>query len=466
MGDFKMDEELPVATKNPYLSGAIPRLYVKMATPIIVIMLVNGLFTVVDALFLGIFVGADALTAVTLMFPMFMLIIALSTLVGNGMASVIARQLGADDIDGANQTLMSAHVLSVVMSGLLIILFLLFGNALILSLANQDIVLAQMGHDYIALLIYFSPITFMLGLQSDSLRSEGKNQFLAGIAVGSTLLNVALNYLLIAVLEYGVFGSALGTILAQGISSVVVVWARLSGFTRLKLLAKLANITTSWREMIALGIPSSLNFIGVSVMSAVIISVLQIFAGDAYATTVAAYGIITRVFTFVYLPLLGFNLAAQSIVGNNMGAKMYGRSNSALKIALLAAFVYSAVMQLILFVAAEPIGALFTEDTMVIAEVGRILPIFTLMLVAFAQLLILAGYFQACGDAKRAAIFGLGKTYLFTIPLTLILPHFMAEPGIWYASPLSEVAMVCVAIFVLVVNARRTGAAYGLFIKP
>ena len=72
---------------NVYLSGSLPRLFARTAAPIIVVMGVNGLFTVVDAYFLGAYVGAEALTAVTLMFPLYMLLVALSTLVSNGFAA-------------------------------------------------------------------------------------------------------------------------------------------------------------------------------------------------------------------------------------------------------------------------------------------------------------------------------------------------------------------------------------------
>jgi Na+-driven multidrug efflux pump len=95
---------LSTPQNNIYLEGPLPALFARTATPIIVVMGVNGLFTVVDAYFLGAYVGADALTAVTLMFPLYMLLVALSTLVSNGFASVFARldrQCGDRQMAGA-----------------------------------------------------------------------------------------------------------------------------------------------------------------------------------------------------------------------------------------------------------------------------------------------------------------------------------------------------------------------------
>lgn len=100
------------APKNIFLSGSLAKLFVKTATPIILIMAANGLFTLVDAYYLGEYVGADALTAVTLMFPVYMLLVAVSTLVSSGYSSVFARLLGAKSNDEAGHALSGALVLS------------------------------------------------------------------------------------------------------------------------------------------------------------------------------------------------------------------------------------------------------------------------------------------------------------------------------------------------------------------
>ncbi len=451
---------------NRYVAGSLPRLYLTTATPIILIMVTNGLFTVVDALFLGIFVGADALTAVTLMFPGFMLIIALSALVGGGMASVLARQLGAARMDDAANTLFSAQVLALVVSGGLIVLFIFTGRTMTEFAANHDPKLTELGYQYIYLLIYLSPLTFILSVQGDALRSEGHVGVMSLIAVSSVGLNIIFNYILIVELEMGVFGSALGSVLAQAVSLSVVLTLRLSGRTNLGLFVKPArNLFAHWGEMLTLGLPPSLNFLGVSIISAVVIYAIQTWARESYPETVAAFGIINRIMTFVFLPLLGLNLASQSIVGNNFGAGAFGRSNMGLKIALVSAVVYCLVNSTILVFAASAIGGIFVEDAKVVAEVGRILPIIIFTFVFFGIATILSGYFQAIGDARRAALLGLTRTYLFAIPATLCLPFLFGEWGIWYATPVSDVAMMVLTAGILWLNRRRTGARYGLFIS-
>ena len=110
-----------------FLSGPLWLTYAKTALPIIFVMGMNGALAVADALFLGVFVGPEAMAAVTLMFPVYMLIIASATLVSTGMSSILARHLGAGRNDDARGVFASAHGLSAAVAVVLMILFALFG---------------------------------------------------------------------------------------------------------------------------------------------------------------------------------------------------------------------------------------------------------------------------------------------------------------------------------------------------
>ncbi len=214
---------------NPFLHAPIGALFVRTALPMILVMVVNGLFSVVDAFFLGVYAGADALTAVTLTFPISMLMIALTTMAGAGMASQVARALGAGERERAQSVFLSAHFLALGFWLVLAVLFALLGWRAILLAANHDAGLAEQGWRFMAITIYAAPITFFLSLQGDTLRSEGKAGLMAMLAVAATLLNILFNYILIGRLGYGTAGSAAGTIAAQALALAVVLVIRLRG---------------------------------------------------------------------------------------------------------------------------------------------------------------------------------------------------------------------------------------------
>ncbi len=439
--------------QNMYLSGPILPVFAKTGLPIVLIMLVNGLFTIVDAYFLGRYVGADAVIAVTLMFPLYMMLIALSTLVSGGFSSVYARFLGAGEHVKAKATFVAAVQLSVLVCLVLIVLFAGFGKITSVQIANGSEDLARLGRSYLTILIWCSPLAFVLGINLDALRAEGVLAAMAGITLLSALLNIGFDWLFVAQMGWGVPGSAYGTVLSQLCAMVVLVTFRVmqrKSSTRQAQNWLAKPDFAQWRTMLALGAPSSLGYIGLSLSSAITLFCIQIWAGGQFESTSGAFGIMTRLMTFMFLPLLGVSLAFQTIVGNNFGAGRMDRTATTVRIAIVASLIYCVVMQIIFVLIAPYVGAWFVEDTNIQAELARILPVTTLTLFAFGPLMMIATFFQAIGDAARAAILGLSRTYLFAIPLTLVLPFVVGEWGIWYAGVIAEVMVFSLTAYVVV----------------
>ncbi|WP_417483450.1 MATE family efflux transporter [Maricaulis sp.] len=449
---------------NTYTHGPLGPMFVRTALPIIFLMAMNGLLTVVDAIFLGVFVGAEALSAVTLMFPLFMLIVALSSLVSNGMASVLARHLGANAIGQARAEFVGAHGLSLIVCLILVVLFLAGAGPLTLAAANGSETLARMGHIYLSIAVFSSPIAFALAVQSTALRVEGKVGLMAMTGLLVTLANLALNYVLIAVMGLGVAGSALGTAIAQAIALLVILGFRMGKTSPLRL-ADLdwSRLSTGWPGFLALGAPQSLSFVGLSLGSGAVIFMLQTVDTGHYDTTVAAYGIVMRILSFAFLVLMGMSQALQAIVGNNYGAGLWRRSDRILVIAMVCGLIYTAGSEILLVSLRHHWGGMFVSDPAVIADVARIMPMMVALYALAGPQTMISTYFQAIGDAPRAAILGLGRTYLFVLPLTLTLPLVFGESGIWMVNPVAECLMLGVTTAVLCRNARRTGAAWGLF---
>ncbi|MCM5681385.1 MATE family efflux transporter [Schlegelella sp. S2-27] len=452
------------ATVNAFTHGPLGAVFAKTALPIIFVMGMNGLLAVVDAVFLGVFVGPEALGAVTLMFPLYMLIVALATLVASGMSSLLARHLGAGRFDEARAVFAGAHGLALAIGAGFILLFLGFGRPVTLLVAGGSAPLAEMGHVYLGITVLFSPILFVLSVNSDALRNEGRAGFMALASLLVSLSNIGFNYLLIAVFHLGVAGSAYGTVMAQGLAFATILAFRLRGQTELRPSALLHhNLAMAWPRILALGAPQSLNFIGLALGSAAIIAALQWQADNTYEVTVAAYGIITRVMTFVFLPLLGLSHALQSITGNNYGAELWRRSDDCLRLGMTIAFIYCLVAEVALIGFAQPIGLLFVDDGEVVSEVAHIMPVMVAMFFAAGPLMMIASYFQAIGDAGRAAILSLSKPYLFAMPLTFAFAFAFGEEGIWMAGPAAEILLLALTAIVLGQAARREELRWGLF---
>lgn len=457
---------LSTSDDNIYLTGPLPALFARTAAPIIVVMGVNGLFTVVDAYFLGAYVGADALTAVTLMFPLYMLLVALSTLVSNGFASVFARLLGAGQPQQAHTVFAQAVQLALLVCATLIALFLMVGNGLGLMAANGDAVLAGMGYTYISIMIFCSPMVFVLSINISALRSEGRLAAMAAITLMSALLNIAFDYLFIVELGAGVAGSAYATVLAQLCAmTAVILYRRSATPKRSSLLAPVWSGSRHWGELLALGAPSSLGYIGLSLSAGLTLYCLQLWAADNYAATAGAFGIITRLMTFSFLPLLGLSMAFQTIAGNNYGAKMPARTDQTIVVGLAVAFIYCVAVEAAFLLGRTEIGFFFIDDAEIASELARIIPYVVATMFVFGPLMMIGSYFQAIGDAPRAALLGLSRTYLFALPLTFLLPFRFGEPGIWYAGIAAELCVLALTVLVLFHRRQSAGKPWGMFEK-
>lgn len=449
---------------NTYLTEPLSPTYARTALPIIFVMAMNGLLAVVDALFLGHFAGPDALAAVTLMFPLYMLIVALATLVSSGMSSILARYLGGGRFDEAREIFAGAHGLALCLSIALIVSFFALGQPFALLAAAGSETLADLGLIYLRITVLAAPIAFLLAVNSDALRNEGHVALMAALSLLVSLSNMLFNYLLIGLLDMGVAGSAYGTALAQVLALAILLAFRAIGNTQLRpSVLWTLSLRTGWGGMLVLGAPQSLNFIGLALGSAAILAALQWVGALTYDATVSAYGIITRLITFAFLPLLGLAHAMQTITGHNYGAGAFGRSDRSLLIAGSVALAYCLTLQTIMTVFAAPIGSAFVADPVVVGEVARILPVISAGFFLAGPLMMVAMHFQAIGDAGRAALLGLTKPYLFAIPLTFVLAKGVGELGIWLAAPAAELLLLGLTLLVLSRTAQREALRWGLF---
>ncbi|MEX1661876.1 MATE family efflux transporter [Thioclava sp. 15-R06ZXC-3] len=452
---------------NRFLDAPLTGLYARTALPIIFVMGMNGLLTVVDALFLGHYVGPEALAAVTLIFPLYMLLVAFASLVSGGMSSLLARHLGGGRVAAAHRLYASAHWLALSAGAALIVLYVLAGAPMVRLAAGGNTGLAAMATTYLSVLVTFSPLLFVLSVNSDALRNEGHVGVMAAMSLLVSLSNIGFDYLLIAVFDFGVAGSAWGTVLAQALALSLIMAFRIHKGTILHPGAIWRHVTArDWGSILALGAPQSLSFIGVALASSAILTALQLIDSPDYAVTVSAYGIATRVMTFAFLPLLGLSQAMQTITGNNHGAGLWPRRDTSLHVAAGAALIFCAAVQLLVTLFAAGIGRAFVADPQVVAKVGAILPTMVALFALSGPQMMLAAHFQAIGDARRAAVLGLAKPYLFVLPLTFALPLMFGEGAIWWTAPTAEMLLLCVTTLVLMQSARRQSLRWGLFATP
>lgn len=434
---------------NPFLAAPVGRLFVSNSLPMAVVMSMGGILNVVDGMFVGHFIGSDALAAVSLAFPVAMVLSALATLAGGGMSSLMARHLGAGDRVAAGRIFAGAHGLVLAIATGLAVLWAVLGTVLVHSMAAGNPKVAGLAQDYLQVMTLGAPVQLMLGLHADALRNEGRAGQIAMLSVLVNLFNIGANWLGIVVLGLGISGSALGTVAAQALGLALVVDLRRRSKELLPLsVLRAQSWLGTWSRIIRLGLPLCLSLIGIAVVASVVMLSLRLRAGPEYDVLVAAYGAVTRLLGFAFLPQMAIALATQSITGNNVGAGRDDRARAALRLAMGAAFLWGLAMVLAGVFAGTALGSWFSDDPAVIDAVAKILRPIMLLYASSGPILVLALHFQAIGQPGRAAALTLVKPWLLTPGLILALSAGLGVQGIWLAFPMADAIVLMLAVMI------------------
>ena len=423
-------------------------LFFGMAAPIAVGMMVNGLYNVVDAIFVTRAIGVNAMGGISIVFPIQMFIFALATLVGSGMASIVARQLGAKQVTEANTTIDIAFRLALTMA-LVITLVIYWNIDSLLKFLGVSEALWPYAYGYLVPLVLLSfPIVFMSSIPSDLLRAEGKAMLMMASMVSSALLNIVLDAVFIFVLDMGVEGVAYATILSQIFAAALMLYFILGGKTHLKL--RPFAYQMNWgilKGVTLLGIPILISHAGVSVFIALTNYTVTQFTEVDSDLYVSSYGLIGRLMIFFILPAIAMTISFQTIAGYNYGAKNYDRVLSTIKVGVTASLFYGlGVSGLMLLVPNQIIG-IFTQDQALLTTTAGIAFWSFLLFPLSNAHSVISSLFQALGKARQAIFLSSLRIYLILIPALLILPKIYGINGIWYSFPIADVIAFVVVIY-------------------
>ena len=423
-------------------------LFFGMAAPIAVGMMMHGLYNVVDAIFVTRVIGVDAMGGISIVFPIQMFIFALATLVGSGMASIVARQLGAKQDDKANTTIDMAFRLGLSLAIVITVGIYLNINSLLHFLGVSD-ALWPYAYDYLMPLVLLSfPIVLVSSIPSDLLRAEGKAMLMMIGMVSSAVLNIILDAVFIFVLEMGVEGVAYATILSQIFAAMVMLYFILGGKTQLKL--RPFAYKMDWpilKDITVLGIPILISHAGVSLFIGLTNYSVTQFSEVNSDLYVSAYGLIGRLMIFFILPAIAMTISFQTIAGYNYGAKHYDRVLETIKVGVTASLCYGlGVSAIMLFIPHQIIG-IFTQDQALLATTAGIAFWSFLLFPLSNAHSVISSLFQALGKARQAIFLSSLRIYLLLIPALLILPKIYGIEGIWYSFPLADAIAFAVVVY-------------------
>jgi len=421
----------------------IGKLLLKFLIPAMIGMLVNGLYNIVDRIFVGRGVGSLALSGIAISFPITLAIMAFGMLIGLGATSVISIRLGQQKREEAERIVGNAFILLLGISLTITFLGYLFMDPLLVGLGASPEVLPY-AKEYISVLLagaVFQSVGFGM---NNFIRAEGNPKIAMVTMILGAVLNTILNPIFIFGLHLGVAGSALATVISQFVTSVWVLYYFLGNRALLKL--RLRNLKLEWilvKDILSIGIsPFSMQLVG-SFVTVFLNKSLASYGGDL---PIAAMGIITSIAMLIFMPIFGIGQGAQPILGYNYGARNYDRVKQTLKLSMIAS---TGVMTLgFLMVELFPVAimTLFSTDPELILVGANGMRLYLMMLPVIALQVTVVGYFQATGKPRKSLVLSLSRQLLFLVPMIWLLPRFLGLTGVWLSAPVSDLASAVLTV--------------------
>ena len=401
-----------------------------MALPIIAGMMVQTLFNVVDIMFIG-WLGAEEVTAVAFVSPLFFIIIGLTVGLGAGVTASIAQFIGQKDKRNADNCAEHTILLGIGITLTLSLLGIIFGEQLLMLLGASGHIL-DISYTYLKVLLYgIGLVVFSLFFRA-ILAGEGETKIPMIIGLIGTLLNLVLDPIFIFVLEYGVKGAALATVISQAVmvvSYLFIIFVRKSTYITFNI-RDFKYSPSIINTIFKIGIPSSISMLIISFGQVVMNRILINYSIEA----VAAYQIVSRIDMLLFMPILGIAISLTTMVGMFFGAKEYKKLVWIVKYGIVRAIYITAISVAILFIFAHKILPIFTDNSEVLNIGITYLRIIILAYPAVGLSVICSRICQALGQGLPLLVTTITRVLIITAPLSYYF-YITGKPleWVWYA---------------------------------
>lgn len=444
--------------KNKMGTEPIMSLIVKMSLPAMFSMLIQALYNVVDSVFLGYYgEGSEALTAVSLAYPLQLLLIAFVVGTGVGINSLIARRLGEGDVKNAQNVAMTGIILGVATWVIFALMGIFASRPFITFMAgSENTQIIDYGAEYIFIVLVFSLGIFIQVMIEKSIQATGNMIIPMASHLMGAVTNIVLDPIFIFGLgpipSMGVKGAAIATVLGQWLAMLILVvticvkkFAIKFSFKGYKLSMK------TIKEIYSVGLSGIvMQSIGAVLLSAInIIINLSPSPADVNTAAQTVYGLYFKIQSFIFMPVFGLNQGISPIMSFNYGAKCKERLLKTLKIGLIIAFGIMLLGTILFQTIPGQILSLFDVDEQILSIGNKALRTISICFLPASVGVIFTALFQAVGKGMRSLLMSVLRQLVLIIPLAFVLSKISID-AMWFAFPISEFASMAVAIILFI----------------
>jgi putative MATE family efflux protein len=438
--------------KNILDDDRVGLVLLKMSLPVFFSMFVTVLYNIVDTVFIGRCVGSLGIAGLSIVFPLQILSMAVGHMTGMGSASLISQSIGNHDNAKAEKAMGNAITVTIALSIVITAVGLINPDFWLRLMGASETILTY-ARDYMIIIVTGLVLPTLSLAASVFIRAEGNARVsMTGMIIGA-VLNIILDVVFIILLDMGIKGAALATVIAQLISVLYFIRFYLFGKSFLKI--RSMNLIIEWgivRSILSIGVASFARTVATSLSVIFVNRMLRINGGDL---AISAFGVVNRIMTFALMPAHVIAQGLQPVLGFNYGAKRYDRVLKAIRIAITAATICCIILFVFLYFTPKAFVGIFTTDTALImlGSYATKRVFFALSLIGFAMVGSLV--FQSIGKPIQSFVTAIARPVIFLIPLLLILPGYLQLDGVWLAFPITDVLTCIVTFFLLLPQIRE-----------
>ncbi|EEU20735.1 MATE family efflux transporter [Lactobacillus mulieris] len=418
-----------------FAKAPIKQVYFKLAFPVVLGMITTMVYNLVDTMFVAKTGDANLVAAVTISTPLINFLIAFSDILGLGGSSVISRLFGEKKYEEARRVSSFSIYAGIITSFILTAILFVFEKQILWLFGARASTYADAAEFYRVLAI--GAVFIMCSLiPQNLLRTEGLAVEAMIGSISGTVVAIILDPVFLFVLKMGATGVATANIIGFIVTDSVLFYYMIKRAKFINAKVKFMKVKSHlFNEVIAIGIPSSVNQFANTFGMALLNSTLAAYG----AKEVAAMGITQKIYSIVILAIVGFTFGSQPLIGFNYGAKNWQRLKEVLRFDIFVQVVYAIVSALILIVFAHQIVGLFMNDSLIINS-GSYMLLATLITTPLAGIIMVyTTVFQSIGNAWGALIMSLARQGIVYLLAMIVLQRFLGLHGIVWAQAASDV---------------------------
>ncbi len=432
----------------------VNRLLISMSLPMMISMLVQALYNVVDSIFVS-RINENALTAVSLAFPLQSLMIALGTGTGVGMNALLSRSLGEKDFKKADKVAINGVFLAVVSYAVFLLVGLLAVKPFYASQTTDQQILTY-GYQYLTIVCCCSFGVYSQFVFERLLQSTGKTFYTMITQTTGAVINIILDPILIfgyfGMPKMGVAGAAVATVIGQVIAAVFAFMINQKKNTEIHLAFKgFKPDKTIIGQIYAVGVPSIIMQAIGSVMTYGMNRILMVFT----STAAAVFGVYFKLQSFIFMPVFGLNNGMVPIIAYNYGAARKDRLIKTMKLSIIYAVSIMLIGLLVFQFFPAQLFMLFDASETMLAIGIPALRIISLSFLFAGFCIVCGSVFQALGNGVYSMMVSIARQLIVLLPVAYLLSRLGNVDYVWWSFPIAEIiSLVMTLVFLMLINKK------------